>query len=74
MEAAIIHSRDELEVLVKKRTAELQKSNEQLTKEIKKRREKERFLKIAEEKYRTVADFTFDWETWLSPDGKFLYV
>ena len=74
MEAAIIHSRDELEVLVKKRTAELQKSNEQLTKEIKKRREKERFLKIAEEKYRTVADFTFDWETWLAPDGKFLYV
>jgi len=26
-------------------------------------------LKIAEQKYRTVADYTYDWEYWLNPDG-----
>ena len=74
MEAAILQSRDELEVLVGERTAELQKANELLTKEIIKRKQKEKSLTLAEEKYRTVADFTHDWETWLSPEGKFLYV
>lgn len=28
----------------------------------------------AEKRYRTVADFTFDWEYWESPDGKLIYV
>ena len=28
----------------------------------------------AELKYRTVADYTFDWEYWQSPDGSFQYV
>ncbi|MEI7432370.1 MAG: PAS domain-containing protein, partial [Betaproteobacteria bacterium] len=27
----------------------------------------------AEEKYRTVADFTYDWETWVDPAGHWLY-
>ena len=31
-------------------------------------------LRLSEEKYRTVADFTHDWEYWLSPDGEFQYV
>ncbi len=30
-------------------------------------------LQTAETKYRTVANFTYDWETWVSPDGEFLY-
>ncbi len=26
-----------------------------------------------EEKFHTIADFTYDWEFWISPEGKFLY-
>ncbi len=31
-------------------------------------------LRISEEKYRTVADFTYDWEAWRLPDGTYRYV
>ncbi|MDP2854699.1 MAG: PAS domain-containing protein, partial [Smithellaceae bacterium] len=31
-------------------------------------------LRESEEKYRTVADFTYAWEYWLAPDGKYIYV
>lgn len=31
-------------------------------------------LKASEERYRTVADFTYDWEYWISPEGKMIYV
>jgi PAS domain S-box-containing protein len=31
-------------------------------------------LRESEEKYRTVADYTYDWEYWIGPDGKFIYV
>jgi len=31
-------------------------------------------LKASEERYRTVADFTYDWEYWTSPEGEMIYV
>ncbi|MRS03813.1 PAS domain S-box protein, partial [bacterium] len=31
-------------------------------------------LRESEEKYRTVADFTYDWEAWRLPDGTYRYV
>ncbi|MEW5787051.1 MAG: PAS domain S-box protein [Pseudomonadota bacterium] len=31
-------------------------------------------LAEAEEKYRTFADFTYDWEVWVNPDGTYRYV
>jgi PAS domain S-box-containing protein len=31
-------------------------------------------LREAEERYRTVADFTYDWEYWENPEGEMLYV
>jgi len=31
-------------------------------------------LQESEERYRTVADFTYDWEYWLAPDGQFIYI
>jgi PAS domain S-box-containing protein len=34
----------------------------------------EEALKQSEEKYRTVADFTYDWEYWLAPNGKYIYI
>lgn len=34
----------------------------------------EKKLKESELRFRTVADFTYDWETWLGPDNTYLYV
>ncbi len=39
------------------------------------RREKtEKALRESEEKYRIVADFNYDWEEWLGPEGDLIYV
>jgi len=37
-------------------------------------KETEDNLRTAELRYRTVADFTYDWEWWKNPDGSFNYV
>jgi len=37
------------------------------------RRQLEKALRESEEKYRTVADFTYDWEFWIGPDERVLY-
>lgn len=34
----------------------------------------EEALKKSKEKYRTVADFTYDWEFWIAQDGNYYYV
>jgi PAS domain S-box-containing protein len=34
----------------------------------------EKELRESEERYRTVADFTYDWEYWVDAEGNFLYV
>ena len=41
--------------------------------DITERRQAELSLLESEVRYRIVADNTYDWECWLSPDGKFLY-
>jgi PAS domain S-box-containing protein len=41
---------------------------------LRKQRRIGRALREAEAKYRTVADFTYDWEYWTAPDGIPLYV
>ncbi len=39
-----------------------------------KRRKALNDLAVSETRYRTVADYTYDWEYWSAPDGKLLYV
>ena len=39
-----------------------------------KRRQAEAALKISEEKFKTIADYTINWESWFAPDGKYLWV
>ena len=34
----------------------------------------EEALRESEERFRTVADFTYDWESWIAPDGHHIYV
>ncbi len=58
---------ENLEYMISKRTAQLKEANAVLENEINDRQ-------IAETRYRTVADFTYDWETWELPDSSLAYV
>jgi PAS domain S-box-containing protein len=55
-----------LEAMVQERTANLRK-------EIDHCKLTENSLRISEEKFRTVADYTCNWEYWISPAGDFIY-
>jgi len=59
-EEALKEARDNLERRVKERTAQLSRTVEKLAE--------------AEARYRTVADFTYDWEYWTRLDGSMEYV
>lgn len=53
---------------------ELEEVNVELSEEIAERKRVEAEILVNEEKFRTVADFTYAWEYWVDPDGNFLYV
>jgi PAS domain S-box-containing protein len=55
-----------------RRIAEILKGEREHLEEIVQQRTRE--LQDAEQKYHTVADFTYDWEDWSNQDGSFVYV
>lgn len=42
--------------------------------DISNRKQMEKQLMESELKLRTLADFTYDWESWIGPDGNFIYI
>ena len=56
------------------RLQEITVSRSLLKEEIGERRRAEERLRASEEKYRIVADNTYDWEFWQDPAGNYLYV
>ena len=72
-EEALEKTKKELEGRVLERTAELTLINADLNKEIAERKHVEETLRLSENKFRTVADFTYDWEYWIDPDGCIAY-
>jgi len=73
-EKALIKSHSELEDQVQERTRELEIANDLLVQEINIRKQQEQNLKFAKQKYRTVADFTYNWEYWINTSGEFNYI
>lgn len=67
------HVEQTLEEIIHERTRDLAEINRLLLKEIECHKHTERILKDSEEKFRTVADYTCDWEFWLGPDRQWLY-
>ncbi|MFA6981144.1 MAG: PAS domain S-box protein [Ignavibacteriaceae bacterium] len=52
----------------------LRKTLGDLNKEIAERQRAEGALQLSEEKYRMVANFTYDWEAWRAPNGTYRYI
>jgi PAS domain S-box-containing protein len=68
------HAHEELEQRVLERTRELERTNRLLQEEIANHERTAELLSKSEEKFRLIADFTYDWEYWISPNREFIYV
>ncbi|MCK5077520.1 MAG: PAS domain S-box protein [Calditrichia bacterium] len=42
--------------------------------DISEKKKAEDLLRVSEKKYRTIADFTYDWEYWINPENNFIYI
>jgi two-component system, sensor histidine kinase and response regulator len=72
--ARIFRKQRRSEEALTEHTVNLAEVNGRLTQEIAERKKLEGELRASEDRYRTVADFTYDWEFWVGPDGEFLWV
>lgn len=53
---------------------ELDRERNQLHREIRLREKLQEDVEVNAEKYRVIADYTYDWENWVDPSGKLVYV
>ncbi len=70
----IKRSEELLKQRVEERTTELKNAIQALELELSERQQAQEALRESEERFRTVADFTHDWEYWLALDGRFNYI
>ncbi len=56
------------------RLRELEALNQELQQALAEQQQVNAGLRDGEQRYRTVADFTYDWESWTTPTGEMLYV
>jgi PAS domain S-box-containing protein len=66
-------NKDDLKQLLEKKNAELLLVNEKLKKLVAEHSRIVLKLKESEKKFRTIADYTYNWEYWLGYDGELLY-
>jgi PAS domain S-box-containing protein len=45
-----------------------------IVRDITEKKEKDKQLKLSQKKYKTVADYTYNWEYWILPNGRFEYI
>ena len=67
-------SEEELRQKVEERTAQIKSAYQALQLELSERQQAEEALRKSEERFRTVADFTYNWESWLAQDCTFIYI
>jgi len=48
--------------------------NISIARDITESRQVQEEIQKTEEKYRTIANYTYDWEEWIGPDGQYIYV
>jgi len=70
----IKRSKQGLQERVKEKTAQLKDAIDDLQLELFERQQAEEALRKSEERFRTLAEFTYDWEYWLSPEGYYNYI
>ncbi len=67
-------SEEGLRQKVEDRTAQIKNAYQALQLELSERQHTEEALRKSEERFRTVADFTYNWESWLSSDCTVTYI
>jgi PAS domain S-box-containing protein len=70
----IKRSEQDLQERVEEKTAQLRDAIDDLQQELVKRQQAKEALRKSEERFRTLAEFTYDWEYWLSPEGHYNYI
>ncbi len=72
-ERALQQARDDLDARVAERTAELVTAYEELNREGIERKRAEDALRESEARFRAIADYSYDWENWVSPTGELIW-